>query len=87
MAKLEALIMLLIGFVIGIFVGIVAALGANTTMDLSGLPFSPWLLVIIMPFFYAIIYGLVGLVFGALGAWLYNVVSKWVGGIRLELEK
>lgn len=37
---------------------------------------------LIMPFFYAIIGFLTGLV----GGWIYNVVASWVGGIRVEVE-
>jgi len=36
---------------------------------------------IMMPFFYAA----AGFVMGALGAFLYNAVAGWVGGIELEL--
>jgi hypothetical protein len=37
---------------------------------------------IMMPLFY----GGMGFVMGAIGALLYNVLSKWVGGFELELE-
>ena len=37
---------------------------------------------IAMPF----LYGLTGFVTGALGGLLYNWLSKWVGGVELELE-
>lgn len=37
---------------------------------------------IIMPFFYAAI----GFVFGALGAFVYNLAAKWVGGIEIDLQ-
>ena len=39
------------------------------------------LLLIAVPFFYAIIGGL----FGALICWLYNVVAARIGGIEIEL--
>jgi len=35
------------------------------------------------PFFY----GGLGFVFGALGAWVYNLMAKWAGGIQIELEE
>jgi hypothetical protein len=35
------------------------------------------------PFFY----GGIGFVFGALGAWVYNLTAKWLGGIQIELEE
>lgn len=39
--------------------------------------------IIAMP----ILYGLMGFVFGALGAWLYNVLAKGIGGVELEFDK
>ena len=36
---------------------------------------------VLMPVFYAVM----GFLFGALAAWLYNVLSKWTGGIEVEL--
>lgn len=38
--------------------------------------------LIVMP----ILYGVAGLVFGALIAALYNVVAGWTGGIELDLD-
>ena len=32
------------------------------------------------------IYAAMGFVFGALGALIYNDVSKWIGGIEVEVE-
>lgn len=37
---------------------------------------------VVMPFMYAVL----GLVSGYLGALFYNVVAKWVGGIKVELD-
>ena len=36
--------------------------------------------------FMPIIYAAMGFVFGALGALIYNVVAKWIGGIEVEVE-
>jgi hypothetical protein len=33
-----------------------------------------------------IIYGVMGFVFGVLGAALYNLFARWVGGIEVETE-
>lgn len=33
-----------------------------------------------------VMYGSMGFVTGALGALIYNLVARWVGGIELELE-
>ena len=32
------------------------------------------------------LYGILGFLFGLLGAWVYNVVAKWTGGIEFEVE-
>jgi hypothetical protein len=37
---------------------------------------------IVAPF----LYGAMGFVFGALGAWIYNLTAKWLGGIEIQLE-
>jgi hypothetical protein len=39
-------------------------------------------LAVMMP----LIYGVMGFVAGALGAWLYNLLSNWVDGFELELN-
>jgi hypothetical protein len=40
------------------------------------------LVAIFLPFFY----GVLGFVGGAIGALLYNLLSKWVGGFEVEVE-
>ena len=36
--------------------------------------------------FAPIMYGVMGFLVGVIGAFLYNVVAKWVGGIEVEVE-
>jgi hypothetical protein len=36
--------------------------------------------------FLPLIYAAMGFVFGALGALIYNLVAKWIGGIEVEVE-
>ena len=38
--------------------------------------------MIVLPF----IYGVFGFLFTALGCWVYNLVSSWVGGIEIEID-
>lgn len=33
-----------------------------------------------------VIYAVMGFIFGALGALIYNLVAKWIGGIEVEVE-
>lgn len=36
---------------------------------------------------FPLLYGVIGLVFGALGAWIYNLISGAIGGLEIELEQ
>lgn len=36
--------------------------------------------------FVPVIYGVMGFVFGALAAWLYNLLAAWIGGLELTFE-
>lgn len=73
-AKITGVIGALIGLVFGIPFTVVyftdPALGAG------------WLALVALP----LLYGLVGFLGGALYAWLYNIVSRWVGGIEVDLS-
>jgi hypothetical protein len=42
---------------------------------------------VFMMFFLAIFYAVVGAVFTAVFAWLYNLLARGLGGIRLHLEQ
>ena len=37
-------------------------------------------------FFAPVMYGLMGFISGVIGAFVYNIVAKWVGGIEVEVE-
>jgi hypothetical protein len=39
-----------------------------------------------MGIFMPIIYGVMGFIFGVLGAALYNLVARWIGGFEVEVE-
>ncbi len=43
----------------------------------------PIVMIFIMPFAYAI----AGFIFTILGAWIYNLVAKWVGGIEFTTSE
>jgi Transmembrane domain of unknown function (DUF3566) len=40
-------------------------------------------LIILLPIFY----GVMGFVFGIIGAVLYNLVARWIGGFEVEVEE
>jgi hypothetical protein len=39
--------------------------------------------MMVLPFLYAAI----GFVTGCLGAWFYNLLTKWIGGLEFEFEE
>jgi len=39
-----------------------------------------------MAVFLPIIYAAMGFIFGVIGAWLYNLIAKWLGGIQVQVE-
>lgn len=75
-AKISGVIGALVGLVFGIPFGLIVYFtdpvsGAVGLVLVAGLP---------------LLYGAVGFVGGALYAWLYNIVARWVGGIEVDLS-
>ncbi len=88
-AKLEAVIFAVVGLIEGIFFAIISAsiasaagaLGVATGLEIfTGLGL---LSIVIMP----IAFGILGFIAGAIGAFLYNLIAGWVGGIEMEFEE
>ncbi|HKM86274.1 MAG TPA: DUF3566 domain-containing protein [Terriglobales bacterium] len=65
-------------FLLGGFINLL--LGSQSSQPLAGIAI--WFLALLVP----VVYGLMGFVMGALGAWVYNLIARWIGGIKLELE-
>lgn len=70
------------GFVFGLIFSLVSLVGLGGSMHRGPGIFFGIGAVVILPVFY----GLGGFVGGIIAAWIYNVISKWVGGIEMELE-
>ena len=82
-AKLEGLLMVIFGLIMGIIFAVFGAAGA-TLSGFGAFGASVGILaIIIMPIFY----GIIGFIGGAVGAFLYNLIAGWIGGIELELVK
>ncbi len=64
-----------------LLVGLVGAMASkqNTGLGMAGM----LVLAVCAPFFY----GGIGFLFGALSAFLYNLVAGWVGGVEIELQE
>jgi|HubBroStandDraft_6_1064221.scaffolds.fasta_scaffold274052_2 hypothetical protein len=43
--------------------------------------------LVLLAIFAPVLYGVLGFLFGALSAWLYNITAKYAGGIRLNLRE
>jgi len=81
-AKIQAAVMAIIGFVIGIIVALVTSVAVAFTGLLPGAGLG-FLSIIILP----IVYGVVGFICGAVGAFLYNVVAARIGGVIFQSKK
>lgn len=83
MAKIMGLVYACIGLILAPFFLLFGMIGSLAGQDKN--PFAGMvgvLLALLMP----IMYGALGFVAGAVGALLYNLFAKLVGGFELELE-
>jgi hypothetical protein len=90
-AKITAVTCAVFGLIIGVIYGLIviifgaailAGAGRDSGTAGAGSIVAGLLMMIGFPIFYAII----GFIFGAIGALVYNIASGFVGGIELELE-
>jgi len=75
----------LFGLIFGAIVSLLAMAGASfanaaSSGSVFGMGGVGALAIIVFP----ILYGVLGFVFGLLGAWLFNVVAGVVGGLEIE---
>ena len=81
-AKMMGIIQGAIGLLlmpIFLLAGLVGVMAGGRSSAFSGV--ASIVIAVLIPVFYAAL----GFVFGAIGALLYNLVAKWVGGIEIEL--
>jgi len=84
-AKIATIIMAIFGLINGIYMAIVISLlGTRASAAVDPLTLSLGAFVIII---FPIIFAIMGFVGGIIGAWLYNMIAKWVGGVKIEFEK
>ena len=92
-AKIQALLMFVIGLIIGVIYGLVfmvfgaaiaamAQHGDGQALGGVGSVVGGLVIMILFPIFY----GFMGFIGGAIGALIYNFAARVVGGIKLELE-
>ena len=78
-----------IGFIVGFFFSIFSMIAAifGTAMRDSPGPIGGAIFGIGAIVAFPIFYGVFGFIGGLITGGLYNVISKWVGGIEVELEE
>ena len=73
------------GLIIGLCVSLFALIGASIVSEaqggVGGMFFGALAVV-----FFPIFYGIIGGISGALGAVIYNLAAKWVGGLEIDLS-
>lgn len=85
-AKFQGMMMALMGLLFSVlFLGLSSLIGGVISSFGGGNVAFPvtsaWVMIIIVP----ILYGIMGFVMGAIGAFIYNIVAKIVGGIEVEI--
>ena len=91
-AKMQGLVGLVIGLIIGVIYGLIiiaySLLGASMISGDSRLAVGGGGVVIgiIAMIGFPIMYGILGFVGGAIGALLYNLFAKVVGGVEIEVQ-
>jgi Ca2+/H+ antiporter len=82
-ATMLAAIMAIIGLIAGILYSIGGLIYDVFTIGLNGGTALAFLALIGMPITFAI----PGFIVGAIGAFIYNLVAGWVGGIEMDFEQ
>ena len=61
-------------------------LGFGSLMFVQNSPKAPGIALLLLGLLAPFIYGVMGFLMGAFTAWVYNLVARKIGGIRLELK-
>jgi hypothetical protein len=90
-AKITSVTMAAFGLIFGVIYGLIfmvvgGAMMAGRGEGATAAGASSFVIGLVMMVAIPIFYGIMGFVAGALGAVIYNVASRFVGGIELELE-
>lgn len=83
MFKLMGFLYVFIGLIIGAVVTLIALAGAKPAGGGGALSALFGAAAIVV---FPILYGVLGAIAGAIGAWLYNFCARVVGGLELDLE-
>jgi len=83
--RLKKVNVLKTGFVFALLYGLLAFIIFIIATIFSGLfgQGFPWFMIILAP----ILYGICGFIGGLIMSSVYNLVSKWIGGLEFEIEE
>ena len=86
-ARMYALITGGIGLIIGICVALVSLIGVSIAGPNSSMPWAMPVFGVGAIVLFPILYGVMGLVAGAIGALLYNAAARIGGGVELDVQE
>ena len=82
-AKVQAVVMAFVGLIAGIAYSVGGAIYEAITSTLNSGTALAFFALIGMPLLFAVF----GFLTGIIGAYLYNVASKWFGGIDINIQR
>lgn len=82
MAKILGLVYAFIGFLVGLLVLLVSFFASPAEVKEMDFIFLGASAPLVLP----LAYGIMGWITGYIGAWIYNLIAKRLGGIQLEVE-
>ena len=83
LARMYSIISAFMGFIFGLLNILLFLVSKNDSTNLGVTPSYGYGGIILFP----LIYGITGFIFGAFSAYLYNLVSRHIGGIEFEIDK
>ncbi len=90
--KISFILYGIFGLIVGIFYAILLTFLGGVFNTFGGREFGTFgglftgVVGIFMAFFLALFYAVIGAIFTAIFVWLYNVIAKAAGGIKVDLE-
>jgi hypothetical protein len=84
-AKVVGILYVFVGLVVGGIISLAAMVGAFSS-DTTHAPFIGAFVGIGSIIFFPLLYGCMGFISALIGAWLYNLMAGFVGGIQMEVQ-
>jgi hypothetical protein len=82
--KVGLIVYAFIGLIVGIPFALIGMLAGSLVASRAPIPGAGMGIFAVL--FFPILYGLIGGIFGAISAALYNLAAGWVGGLEVEIN-